>query len=62
MKKLYLNPIVDIVTMDVTMEIAASVPVPSGFDAELNNNGLDGSNALSRHQNIWDDEEYEEGD
>ena len=61
MKKIYLNPTTDIVTIEVAKIIAASNPKPEGFAEDLDQTGGDGGNALSR-RSVWDDEEEDEED
>lgn len=56
MKKTYIQPTVEFESCEVEQMIAASV---DGFNKEINNEGADGGDALSRRHGIsvWDDDE-----
>jgi len=56
MKKVYIEPTMNIVKVQVTQMIAAS---PDGYDKNINTTGGDGESALGRSNNfdIWEDEE-----
>ena len=57
MKKTYQNPITTVGAMFTVDMIATSV---DGFEKSLDEVGGDGSDALSRDFNIWDDKDEEE--
>lgn len=54
MKKVYIEPTMNIVKVQVSQMIAAS---PEGYDKNINTTGGDGGSALGRSNSIWDDEE-----
>lgn len=56
MKKIYIQPTIEIEAFDVEQMMVASV---DGFNKEINNEGADGGDALSRRHGIsvWDDDE-----
>ena len=56
MKKIYIQPTIEIEAFDVEQMMVASV---DGFNKEINNEGADGGDALSRRRGIsvWDDDE-----
>ena len=57
MKKIYIQPTIEIEAFDVEQMMVASI---DGFNKGLNEEGLDGGNALSRRGiSVWDDEEDE---
>ena len=53
MKKTYINPEMVIVKIATQQMLAAS---PDGFLGGLNNSGNNGSNALGREEDDWDED------
>ena len=55
MKKIYQMP--ETAVVEITSKATILAGSPDGFKNELDETGVDGSAALSRHSSVWGDDE-----